>query len=178
MIKNSGEKMNRFAAAVITFVFFWAFVGPVCVGLLTLFALATGLVSDISQGASLWTVRTGSLIGTFLGLFFAAQRIRRNAPWELTLLRKTVIFGCIYYVLQALWLLFLYAVSGGGDAGAAGLFVDFVVRFPASILATSKEHLTLHYLGLFISSAFWAAVFYFASSYMKKKREGPEAPSN
>ncbi len=164
--------MNRFAAAVVTFVFFWAFVGPVFVGLLTLFALATGLVSDISQGASLWTVQAGSLIGTFLGLFFAAQRIRRNAPWELTIFRKTVIFGCVYYVAQALWLLFLFAVSGGGDAGAAGMAVDFAVRFPASILAASKEGLTLHYLGLFISSAFWAAVFYLAASYMKKRRDG------
>jgi len=170
--------MNRFAAAVLTFIFFWAFVGPVCVGLLTLFALATGLVSDISQGATLWTVQTGSLIGTFLGLFFAAQRIRRNAPWELTLLRKTVIFGCVYYVLQALWLLFLYAVSNGGEAGPAGMFVDFVVRFPASILDTGpKEHLTLHYLGLFISSAFWAAVFYLAAGYLKKRRDSA-APSN
>lgn len=169
--------MNRFAAAVITFVFFWAFVGPVCVGLLTLFALATGLVSDISQGAALWTVQTGSLLGTFLGLFFAAQRIRKNAPWKLTLLMKSVIFGCVYYVAQALWLLFLFAVSGGQGAGGAGSAVDFIVRFPASFLsAGSKESLTLHYAGLFISSAFWAAVFYLAARYVQKRREGHVSP--
>ncbi len=169
--------MNRFAAAVLIFVFFWAVVGPVCVGLLTLFALATGLVRDISQGPGLWTVQAGSLLGTSLGLFFAAQRIRKNAPFKLTPLTKSVMFGCAYYVAQALWLLLLFAISGPTGAGAAASVMDFAVRFPASLLGAGKDSLTLHYAGLFISAVFWAAVFHLAARYVRKLRARKQAPS-
>ena len=169
--------MNRFAAAVIIFVFFWAIVGPVCVGLLTLFTLATGLVNDISSGSGLWTVQAGSLAGTFLGLFFAAQRIRTNIPWKLSILEKSAIFGCVYYVAQALWLLLVFSITGPKGASAVIKAVDFVVRFPSSIYKINpKNSLTLHYAGLLVTSIFWAVVFYLIVPYLKRNT-GKDSPS-
>jgi hypothetical protein len=150
------QRQNKYFKAFLIFVFFYWFIDAPVDGLLSILAQLFDI--EALQNPVHWIRIVSSLIIIAVGIFYAAKRIRTDKPWKMTPIRKSLVFGIIYYTVQIWWITFSFAFHSGN---ASTVFVylysamSHVVRFPGIYFSES-----LGQAELFLNCIFWGIAFY------------------
>jgi len=160
--------VNRYTASVFIFIFISFATGCVLFGLIDLAAY----ILNFSDKFILLLDLASVVISIYVGLHIAFNRFKKNKPWNLTPLNKSIIFVFLFLAIQLTFETVLYGifsrVLGGGSLPPMSIIYflaisNHITHLPMSALSDKfltpwAEH--LYFIILFVNSIIWAAFFY------------------